>query len=451
MAGIRARNGNLKPTSLTIVAVVVATLLVLGAPPSDAEDIESERIEVSEVQAGQLLFKVGRLHDARKLLEQARPVDGEERIERLFLLGLIAARLGHPRQAARRFEAILSQRPNLTRVRLELARIYHLLGRDDKARFHFEASLADELPSSVEKAVEGFLSRIDARKKWSVSISAAVLPESNSVKRTDSREVIIGGVPFQLNEDARASSGVGSLMSVGVSVSPVITEDLRGVLATSTAAKLYKEPDWNDVSLYGEVGVARLFDEGTVSAGLRLGRRWLGGDRYSRETGPWLRGRVRVSPTSRLEVNLSAVKRDHYKRPGQNGWRVSARPVWSYSFSPRTTIETNLELELLDANENHHGSRMAGLGITLSTTFRGGFSIAPSVSTLVRRHSGPDPLFLMTRRDRQVRFALNLLHRGFQYEGYAPFVGYAFESNDSNIPVNRYRNHGAVFGFSKTF
>ena len=391
------------------------------------------------------------MHDARKLLERARPVDEDERIARLFLLGLIEARLGLPRQAARRFETILSERPELTRVRLELARIYQLLGRDDKARFHFEASLADDLPATVEQAVEGFLRRIDARKRWSVSMSAAVLPESNPIKRTNSRRVLIGRIPFRLNEDARASSGVGSLLSAGVSVSPAFTEAIRGVLAASTAAKLYKEPDWNDVSLHCDVGFARLFDKGSASAGLRLGQRWLGGDRYSRETGPWLRGRVRISPASRLDVNLTAVKRDYHDRPAQDGWRISAKPVWSYSFDPQTTIEANLEIELVDARDSQHGSGQAGLGITLSKTFRGAFLISPSVSVLARRHSGRDPLFLKTRRDRQFRIALNLRHRALQYEGYAPFVGYSFESNDSNIPVNRYRNHGAVVGFSKTF
>ena len=241
-------------------------------------------------------------------------------------------------------------------------------------------------------------------------------------------------------------------MSAGVSVSPVITEDLRGVLATSTAAKLYKEPDWNDVSLYGEVGVARLFDEGTVSAGLRLGRRWLGGDRYSRETGPWLRGRVRVSPTSRLEVNLSAVETGPLQTARAKTDGASAqdpfgairsvlglrsRPTLNWNSSMRTRINT--AVVWLDWGSLFR--RPSGAGSLLRRACRPLFDGTP----------GPDPLFLMTRRDRQVRFALNLLHRGFQYEGYAPFVGYAFESNDSNIPVNRYRNHGAVFGFSKTF
>lgn len=441
----------MKPGFLAITGIVAATLLAAGAQSSHAADTDRKRIEISDVQAGQLLFKAGRLRDARRLLERAQPEDEDEGVERLFLLGLIEARLGLLREAARRFETILAQRPGLTRVRLELARVYHALGRDVQARLHLEASLADELPLSVEKAVEGFLNRIDARKKRSFSVSVAIVPESNPIKRTGRREVMIGGVPFRLNEDARASSGVGGLVSAGASVSPVITEELRAVIATSAAAKLYREPDWNDVSLQGEIGLTRLFARGTASAGLRLGHRWLGGNRYSSETGPWMRARVRASAASRLEVNANAGYRDHHTRKGQNGWRFNANPAWIYAIRAQTSVHTNLDLELVDAREQHHGSRTAGIGVTLSHAFEGGLSISPSVSALVRRHAGPDPLFQKIRSDSQVRLAVNVLHRALQYEGFAPYVGYSFEWNRSNIPVNTYHNHGAVFGISKKF
>ena len=436
---------------LAAAGVLALVLLLAASPAIHAGDAAGERIDISPIQAGQLLFRAGRIQDARKLLEQARPENDEERIERLFLLGLIEARRGFPRRAAQRFEAILAQRPELTRVRLELAQVYHALGRDEKARFHLEASLADKLPSSVETAVEGFLNRIDARKRWSLSLSAAVLPESNPVKRTGREQVRIGGVPFRLNPDARESSGVGYLLTTGASFSPALANDLRGVFAVSSAAKLYKQPDWNDVSLHGEIGLARLLDRGAVSGGLRLGRRWLAADPYSREIGPWMRARLRLSPVSGLEVNLSAVNRDHDSQDARSGWRFSARPAWSYALRATTSIETSLDLELSGARERYHGNRAAGLGITVSHAFRGGLSISPSVSVQVRRHAKPDPLFLKTRTDRQFRIAFNILHRAVQYRGLAPYAGYSLEWNRSNIPFNTYRNHGAVFGISRRF
>ena len=405
----------------------------------------------TDMQFGRLLFEAGRLRDARAFLEQARPADDEESIERLFLLGLAEARLGFLPEAAERFEAILAIRPDLTRVRLELARVYGLLGRDGKARFHFEATLGDELPSSVEDAVEAWLDRIDARKRWSVSVSAAVLPESNPAKRTDEEEVRIGGVPFRLDEDAREASGTGLLLSTGAQYSPVLAGDWRGVLAVSTAAKLYEQSDWNDISVQGDVGIARLFDRGSASGGIRLGRRWLGGDRYSDGIGPWTRGRLRLTPVLRLAGALSAERRSHPEQSGLDGWTVTLRPSLDYALSSRTMLRAEIDLEHVDAREDRHGSRLGGLALGVSHAFEGGLSVSPRAAVHWRRYAGEDPLFGKTRSDRQMRLSVNLSHRALQYRGFAPYVGLFFEWNRSSIPINSYRNQGGVFGISKTF
>ena len=430
------------------LAAVAAALLFAATASGQTTDVPDG---ITDMQFGRLLFEAGRFRDARTFLEQARPADEEERIERLFLLGLAEARLGHLRDAAERFEAILAVRPELTRVRLELARVYGLLGRDGKARFHFEASLGDELPSSVEDAVEAWLDRIDARRRWSISISAAVLPESNPVKRTDDEEVRIGGVPFRLDDDARKASGTGLLLSTGTQYSPVLSGDWRGVLAASGAAKLHEQSDWNDISVQGDVGVARLFDRGNVSGGLRIGRRWLGGERYSDGAGSWTRGRLRLSPALRLDGALGVERRDHPDNPGLDGWTVNLRPGLDYALSSATTLRAELELEHVDAREDHHGSRLGGLAVSFSHAFRGGLSVSPRMSVHWRRYAGSDPLFGKRRSDRQTRVSVNLLHRALQYRGFAPWVGCFVEWNRSSIPINGYRNQGGVFGVSKTF
>ena len=191
-----------------IILVIVATFLVffLGSAPAAAADTP-DTFRIPALQAAKVLMHARQWREAKDILERLRPSDEQEEIERLFLLGVAESRLGLPRSAAQRFEAILALQPGLTRVRLELARVYHALGRDDKARFHFRASLADRLPSSVKDAVESYLNQIDARKRWSASLSVSILPESNPAKRTDSREIRIGGGPVPAQR--RCAGGVG--------------------------------------------------------------------------------------------------------------------------------------------------------------------------------------------------------------------------------------------------
>ena len=423
-----------------LVAVVAHAEVIPDSPPSPAE--------LTDMQTGRLLIRAGRLEHARAFLEQARPSGEEERLEQLFLLGLVEMRLGMPERAAERFEEILALRPGLTRVRLELARVYYLTGRDDKARRLFSSSLVDQLPSSVEAAVEGFLRRIDARKRWSVSVSAAMLPET---KRPERESVLIGGVPFRLDEDARSSSGTGGLVSAGVSFSPVLTDEFRGVLGASIAAKRYRRSQWNDTTASGDLGLARLFDKGSVSGGVRLGRRWSGGEGYHRSAGPWTRMRWRLSNATHLDMALSAGYRKHDTRHERDGWRVAANPRLVHAFNTRTSIEAEPMFEIVSAKSDHHGSRMAGLGVTVSRAFEGGLFVSLSPSAQVRRHAAPDPLFGKRRLDRNVRLGVRVLHRSLRYRGFAPYIGYSIERNRSNIPIHEYRSHGLLVGVSRAF
>ena len=403
------------------------------------------------MQTGRLLLRAGRLEHARAFLAQARPSTEDEEIERLFLLGQIEMRLGLPRQAAERYEAILVRRPGLTRVRLELARAYYLSGRDDKARYHFSLSMGDRLPSSVEATVGDFLRRIDARKRWSASVSASILPETNPARRTESEEVRIGNVPFRLDENAKASSGVGTLVSAGVSFSPVIGDDLRAAFAASGAAKLYDRSGWNDISGSGDVGVTRLWDKGSVSGGLRLGRRWLGGNADNRSLGPWARLGVRLSKSTRLDLDLSALHRKHDTRTYLDGWRFTARSTLRYALDGRTLIEAEPVIEITGAEAKHNGNRQMSFGLTVSRAFQGGFSVSLNPAFHFRRHNARNPLFGKRRADRGLRLGVRVLHRSLRYAGFAPYVGYSFEWNESNIPISKYRNHGGVLGISKTF
>ena len=433
-----------QPSRPAVRALPQACLLALVLALSAPAHAEPGPVPVlSDLQAARLLIRAGRLGDARAFLEQARPSNAEERIERLFLLGRIEMRLAMPERAAQRFEAILALQPHLTRVRLELARAYYLTGRDDEARQHFGASLADRLPSPVEDAVEGFLRQIDARRRWSASLSASLLPET---RRPDREEVPIGSIPFKLDEDARASSGLGASVAAGVSFSPTLGDGLRGVLAASAAARVYERSAWNDVAASADLGLARLLDAGSVAGGLRLGRQWTGGDGRLRSLGPWTRLRLRFSEATRLDIALSAGYRRHDARY-RDGWRIAAAPRLVHAIDGRTSLEAAPVLEIVTAKADHHGSRLIGLGVTVSRTF-GSLSIAFSPAAHVRRHGARDPLFGTRRVDRNLRIEVRVRHGR---HGLAPYLGYAYERNRSTVPIHQYRRHGVIAGLERAF
>lgn len=419
-------------------------------PPAQENDDAAVSPHISDLTAARLLMKAGKFGRARAFLEQAHSANEEEDIERSFLLGQVYLRLGMPRKAAEQFETILASHPGMTRVRLELARAHFAAGRDDEAKQHFELALGGGLPSSVETTVEGFLSAIDARKRWSAHLSAALLPETNVVRRTERQTIDIAGGRFELHEDARRASGVGAQVSAGAVFSPRLSTDLRGHLAVSSAAKLYKSSEWNDLSVITESGLTRLFDRGNLSVGLRVGRRWVESRGFRRSVGPWASFYRRVSANTHFDMRTNVDYRIHDDEDSRDGWRVAMNPGIRYAVDSRTTLKISPHLEAVEAKTEHRSSRLIGLTTGLSHAF-GNVSISLSASAQLQCYRDEDPLFGRKRRDKTVWLSGQVLHRGLHVAGFSPYMGYSYERNRSNISLYDYQNHSVTMGFSRRF
>ena len=200
-----------------------------------------------------------------------------------------------------------------------------------------------------------------------------------------------------------------------------------------------------------ENGYRYLAVRGSVSGGLRLGRRWLGGDPDNRSLGPWARLGMRLSNSTRLDMDISALHRKHDTRTFLDGWRIAVRPTLRYTLDAQTLIEAEPTIEVASARTEHNGSRQIGFGVTASRAFDGGFSASVNPAFHARRYKDRHPLFGRQRVDLGVRIGVRVLHRSVQYAGFAPYVGYSFERTRSNIQIYGYRNHGAIFGVTRSF
>ena len=420
-------------------------------PPDDAPEAPSWITAPSDLEFARLLIRAGRFRDALAFLKQARPTEERDRLERHLLLGRIHLMQDMPAKAVEQYEAALAIHPDLTEARLELARAHYLAGQDVRARHHFELSLGAGLPSPVEEAVRRYLNAIDARKRWSGYFSAALLPETNAARRTDRPMVDIGGIPFRLNDDARSASGTGLQVSLGGAFSPVLADRLRGYLALSTVAKIHENTDLNDIAVTGKAGLTRLLDNGSISGGLQAGRRWVGSDRFQRSIGLW--GRINHRLSERVQGNIRAELdfRTHDDNPERDGWRASLDPAFRLALDGQTLLEVSPGFEWVEADARHHASRAASLSIGVIRTFGKNLTASFSSSLQWRNHQGRDPLFDRTRKDRTLQLGGRLFHGSWHLKGFAPYLGYSFEKNTSNIGLHEYSNHGVIAGLSREF
>jgi tetratricopeptide (TPR) repeat protein len=140
----------------------------------------------------------------------ANDPDPELRAEARFRLGMMLADdLKRYRDAATQFRAILDDKPDAARVRLELARMQALLGNLDAAHREMRAAQAAGLPPEVERMVRFYANALSASKPLGGSIEVTLAQDSNINRATksDTLGTVIGD--FTLDEDAKARSGVG--------------------------------------------------------------------------------------------------------------------------------------------------------------------------------------------------------------------------------------------------
>ena len=156
------------------------------------------------------------------------------------------------------FRAMLIRRPELVRVRLELARAFFLKGEDKLARRHFEHVLAGKPPAAVALNVSRFLSIMRARKRWSLRLGAAFLPDTNvgasSAERTILLDTPFGRLPFTLDNYEAPKSGIGISAWVGGEYQYPLAESWRLRAGGDLSRKEYRESEFDTMTLSGHVG-----------------------------------------------------------------------------------------------------------------------------------------------------------------------------------------------------
>ena len=435
-----------------IAFVVAAVFFAAIESNARSSGSDTKEIKLTNMQAARLLIRAGKLEDAHVFLEQVQPQNEAQWIDRLFLLGRVEIQLGRVMQAIGRFERILKRHPNLILVRLELASAYYAAGLDAKSKYQFKSTLEYELPSTVEDVVEKFLYQINVRKPWSSSISVSLLPEAKP-KTISSRDVVlIGGIPFELDNDSRPKSGIGLQISSGVAYSPIVAQDLRGLFVISATVKAYRRSVWNDINLATDVGVTQYYSRARVSTGFRLAWQWIANSRHRRSIGIWTRPFFELSEKFKLELPISV---DQYKYDDQvflDGLQLELKPSLTYFMSERSSIALEPRFERVNAEQPHHRNKLLELGLRYRHIFVDGMALTLSTHRLNRIYATQDPLLTFTRNDKQRRYSISLSHPSWGYKSFVPTLTYTHETNWSNFPAPRkFLSQGISLGLSSSF
>ena len=436
--------------------------------PDDADETAPSPA-AAETAAGALV-DAGRFEEAIVAL---RPLLEQESIEpdALFLYGLASLeasqRPGRPDEerevlldeAIAAFHVMLVQRPELVRVRLELARAFFLKGEDDLARRHFEAVLAGGVPDEVAANVNLFLNEIRSRGRWSFNVGFALAPDSNigagSEERTIYIQVFGRPLPFERDAEQLTSSGVGVSVWGGAEYQVPIGERLRLRAGADAARREYSGSEFDQLFLATHLGPRWLIDQNTEGSLLASARqRWIGTVPDNRELGARLEVARRLTPRVTAFANASWHDRRYRLRDHLDGpvWDASLRGSWVVTPTVRAELSAGYARERPERARERNDSRWLGAGVTVALPL--GFTVGGGGE--VRWTDFEDEWIPNTpvgevRSDRTQSVRLSVHNRGVTLFGFSPAIVAVHEERDTNAQLYDYKRTRGELRFVRQF
>ena len=402
---------------------------------------------------------------------QEAPPKRDNRTDALFRIGMtaLAASQRADSDEARRelydkaiaaFRLILVNRPELIRVRLELARAFFLKGQDGLARRHFELVLAGGVPPPVAANIRRFLNAMQTRKRFTGYFGAAVAPDSNLNAASESEIIYIdtqfGRLPFTLR-DFGARSGLGVSVWGGGEYQHPLSERLRLRVGADLAQREYSGSDFDQLFVAAHAGPRWLASPITeISLLATAQRQWLGGLPHADETGVRLELDRRLTPRLWARGTAAYRQRDH-QRDILDGPQVGFTATFAWTPAPVLRVHATVGCERDHAASEHYRNLGRWVRVGTSLALPLGFTLGTSAQ--MRRTyyesggSGPPHFTLDGRRrfDHIRTFSVSVLNRAFTLFGFSPQLAVIHEARLTNAQAQDYDRNRAELRFVRQF
>ena len=442
--------GYTRPFGAVLLALVFAFAVAAEAAETQAQprpQISAETL----IETARAALAKGELEDAEFLLGGIKP--GEGNIDDLdFLYGSIAMAREDWQTAIARFRAMLIRDPSLPRVRLDLALAYFRAEEDSSATYHFRQALGDEdLPPIVRARALAFLDVIRRRKTWSVSAAVGIASNSNINAATSSRQVNLFGLPAQLSEDARQTSGVGLNANISAGYEARISPDLRFRTGAGLYTRTYEKSEFNDRTLTLRAGPRFLFEKFDLRPELTARARRLGGETYSRAAGIGLSGDWHVAPAWRLSAAVGG-ERISYETFLGDGNMYSSRVGLAHALGRATLLRADGAFCREAVDSEAYSWREFIVGASATRELPRGFVVTAGSTYRLRRYDRPIAAFgPEARRDRTLAGRMKVSNRHIELFGFMPELTVSHERRSSNLSLYEYKRNLVEIGLVQTF
>ena len=450
--------------------LAMSCILLFSTPAWSAWDESAipppgEPTVVEELTRARELVKGGKVEEALAVLRPLAAGQGDMNV--LFALGLAAVEAAqapgvsetkrdeHLDEAIGAFRTMLIERPDLVRVRLELARAFFLKGEDGLARRHFEQVLAGNPPGPVATNVRLFLIQIRARRRWSFNVGFALAPDSNIGSGSEERTIYIFDLPFRRDAEELTTSGVGVSLWGGAEYHYPLNDRMRLRAGGNLLRREYEGSAFDETYASAHLGPRILVDGRTQASVLgTASQRWAGTVKDFHALGGRVEAGRRLSRTVSVNGRVSWEDRHYRTRVSLDGdaLDVSLGGSWVVAPTVRAELSAGYGRERPEAMRERHERYRAGAGV--SVILPRGFTVGGGGEyRWTDYESGwfphvPDG---GAREDRTWSARASVYNRGITLYGFSPEVSVVHEVRKSNAQLYDYERTRGELRFVRQF
>jgi tetratricopeptide (TPR) repeat protein len=395
----------------------------------------------------------GRYDGALAMMEQINAANVDQN-DLDFLRGTALVGKGDYAAAIAHFRAVLARDPSLNRVRLDLAQAYFRRGDDWQAEQLFRAALAEDMPSEVRQNVESFLEEIRRRRRWDLTVSAGIAPDTNVNTATTAQSIDIFGLPFQLDPAARQTSGIGFSAALSGSYQWPLAQDVNLRAGGTYYAADYSGAAFDDHNLGLFIGPRFLLGSGTeASTFMTATKRWFGNKPFSEGLGARLEAQTLLTPRTFLSGTIFGQRTTYDgDYASYSGPQIGASAALTYAWGASRSVRglAGIVREYADVAALRSKQYTAGVGYFMRDL---PFKLSGYAEVRATHISYDQPLaaFGVRRKDLQMDYRFSFSMRGVAFHGFTPTFGYVHTNRDSNITLYRYKRDRFELGLTRSF
>ncbi|MDR2925468.1 MAG: surface lipoprotein assembly modifier [Azoarcus sp.] len=382
----------------------------------------------------------------------------EVRTEAAFQVGQLLVRRGRYREAASFYIDILNRRPDLPRVRLELARAYFLDKNYPDATFQFELLKGGKLPPEVIANVDAFLDRIRRQKNWTFNFGMSPVSDSNINQASGGQECMdisaYGLGSGVWCNPLEKESGIGLNLNVNLDWFKRLSQDWGLRTSVGLYALEYKGGEFDDYMLHAALGPRYLWANGEASLQPTFRKRWYAGKAYREEYGLRLDGRqilgrvILDSGASFDKISYDNAYVDSLLRGHAWSTRLRAR----YILNDRTFVQAGADFLREDAKEAAYANDNWTGSLGAYRALPQGFSLFVEASFTRSRYQAQqlyadqdNRIAEAVRRDGTLGLYVSLSSNRFERYNLTPILRYSHTHRRSNIWSHEYRRNRLDF------